>query len=94
MSSTCAVLMHKTRISAFAALVISTSARIKCRSHAADETERPPNRCDLVWQGIVKAKSFQRFVLETFRSEAAALKWLKDRGLAHYWEQAKSHEAD
>ena len=47
-----------------------------------------------MWQGTVKAKSFQRFVLETFRSEAAALKWLKDRGLAHYWEQAKSHEAD
>ena len=47
-----------------------------------------------MWQGVVKAKTFQRFVLETFRSEAAALKWLKDRGLAHYWEQAKSHEAD
>ncbi len=47
-----------------------------------------------MWQGTVKAKSFQRFVLETFRSEAAALKWLKERGLAHYWEQAKCHEAD
>ena len=47
--------------------------------------------CELVWDGVVRERSFQAFSLEVVRSEEAGRKLLKDRNLAHLWDLAAAH---
>ena len=37
-------------------------------------------------QGVVKDRNFEKFSVETLRTEAAARKMLGDHGVAHYWD--------
>ena len=47
--------------------------------------------CELVWDGVVRERSFQAFSLEVVRSEEAGRKLLEDRSLAHLWDLAAAH---
>ena len=40
----------------------------------------------LVWQGNVKAKTFDKFSLQDAASEDNARKWFEAKGLVHYWD--------
>jgi Protein of unknown function (DUF1115) len=51
---------------------------------------RPPNKCDLVWQGTVKSPAFDKFYQEIVRTDRAARKFLEDRGIANYWDIARA----
>ncbi|KAK9829066.1 hypothetical protein WJX72_003724 [[Myrmecia] bisecta] len=53
-------------------------------------TKKPPNACQLVWEGMVREAAFQKFLVEQCRTEGAAKKFLADRGLTHYWDVAKA----
>lgn len=49
------------------------------------------SRCQLVWEGAVQKAAFSEFRFERCRSEAMARKYLADRLVPHYWDQAKNH---
>lgn len=49
---------------------------------------RPSVGCTKAWTGTVKNATFDKFVTETCRSEAAAKKFLADHGIAQYWDLA------
>ncbi|KAI9156268.1 hypothetical protein LWI28_003264 [Acer negundo] len=53
-----------------------------------DNTEKPVNKCVLVWQGSVAKPNFNRFFVHECMTEAAAKKILADAGVAHYWDLA------
>lgn len=53
-----------------------------------DEGPQRPNKCDLVWQGSVASQNFDKFILQRFRSAAAARKYLADANVGHYWDLA------
>eukprot|EP00933_Yihiella_yeosuensis_P047121 TRINITY_DN42806_c0_g1_i1.p1 TRINITY_DN42806_c0_g1~~TRINITY_DN42806_c0_g1_i1.p1 ORF type:complete len:565 (-),score=206.72 TRINITY_DN42806_c0_g1_i1:138-1832(-) len=44
------------------------------------------DHCVLIWEGIVKTKSFKQWKVTHARSEQEARKVLQDRGADHYWE--------
>lgn len=52
------------------------------------QMRRKRNRCSKVWSGTVRTAAFNKFVVETCRTEAAARKFLADRGVEHYWDLA------
>lgn len=55
----------------------------------ADNGDAPRvNRCVLVWQGSVAKPSYERFLIQQCRTEAAARKYLADSGVGHYWDLA------
>ncbi len=69
--------------------------RINWAAAIKEETEegmedgpRHPNKCDLVWQGSVARPSFDKFLIQQFRSGAAARKYLQDANVGHYWDLA------
>eukprot|EP00937_MAST-01D_sp_MAST-1D-sp2_P003648 g3648.t1 len=47
---------------------------------------RPPNTCELVWEGIVTKKLFNNFRFQECRSSETARKVLEAKGCAHYWD--------
>jgi U4/U6 small nuclear ribonucleoprotein PRP3 len=50
------------------------------------QPDRPQNFCDLVWEGTVLRPSFRNFQVDLFPSEKDARKFLKQRGVPHYWD--------
>lgn len=50
--------------------------------------------CSKAWTGTIKTPAFDKFVVETCRTEAAARKFLADRALEHYWDLAKGDLRD
>merc|ERR1712066_1023392 len=44
------------------------------------------DHCVLIWEGVVKQRSFKNWKVTHARSEAEARKTLADRGSEHYWE--------
>jgi len=54
----------------------------------ADKVEAG-NRCDLVWEGEILQRNFNDFQIKTTRTEAAARKFLSERGCAHYLDMTK-----
>jgi U4/U6 small nuclear ribonucleoprotein PRP3 len=61
-----------------------------------EEEEEPKNykKCVLVWTGVVAKPTFKTFRFETCRTEAMARKFLEDRGVAQYWDMARTHNPD
>lgn len=69
---------------------INWSAAVKVEE--GDEEVHPrENKCTLVWQGSVAKPSFDKFLIQTFRSEVAARKYLGDAGVGHYWDLAVNY---
>lgn len=57
--------------------------RAPCHARLPD----PPFHCaPLRPQGVVKERHFEKFSVETVRTEAAARKLLGDHGVGHYWD--------
>lgn len=56
----------------------------------ADSHQKPVNRCDLVWQGIVKSQACNKFIMQQCPSEEAAKQFLKQRNLVHLWDLARN----
>eukprot|EP01018_Ginkgo_biloba_P038063 Gb_36855 [translate_table: standard] len=56
--------------------------------------DHPVNKCELVWQGSVAKPSFDKFVIQQCRTEAAARKFFADAGVAHYWDLAVNFSDD
>eukprot|EP00249_Psilotum_nudum_P011339 c23111_g1_i1 orf=19-3165(+) len=52
------------------------------------------NQCVLVWQGSVGKPSFDKFLIQQCRTEAAARKYLADAGVGHYWDLAANFTRD
>lgn len=48
------------------------------------------NRCDLIWEGEIMTRNFNDFQVKASRTEAAAKKYLSDRGVLHYYEMART----
>lgn len=59
----------------------------KAKERAA--ADRPHNYCDLVWEGTVLKAAFKNFQVDLFPSESDARKFLKQRGVPHYWDAAR-----
>ncbi|EFN55649.1 hypothetical protein CHLNCDRAFT_23069, partial [Chlorella variabilis] len=55
---------------------------------------KPPNYCHLVWQGVVKERSFRKFKSDTFQTEAAARTFLSDHKVGHYWELCAAYRPE
>lgn len=51
--------------------------------------DRPHNSCSLVWEGTVLKSAFKNFQVDVFPSESDVRKFLKQRGVAHYWDACK-----
>ncbi|GJS89792.1 RDM16-like protein isoform X1 [Tanacetum coccineum] len=51
-----------------------------------DDSEKPQNKCVLVWQGSVAKPSFHRFLVHECRTENDARKVFFDAGVGHYWD--------
>ena len=49
---------------------------------------RPPNECQLVWEGVTRERAFEGLVSEQCRTEAAARKFFADRNLGHLYDLA------
>ncbi|CAM6115815.1 unnamed protein product [Calypogeia fissa] len=58
------------------------------------EGEKVENKCVLVWQGSVANPSFDKFLIQQCRTEAAARKYLADAGVGHYWDLAANFSED
>jgi U4/U6 small nuclear ribonucleoprotein PRP3 len=61
-----------------------------------DTKEAPPkfnpdNKCELVWQGMGVKRLFKGFVFQSCESSDQARKVLKQKGVAHYWDQVLQH---
>jgi U4/U6 small nuclear ribonucleoprotein PRP3 len=61
-----------------------------------DTKEAPPkfnpdNKCELVWQGLGVKRLFKGFVFQSCESSDQARKVLKQKGVAHYWDQVLQH---
>ena len=50
------------------------------------KVERQQNFCDLVWEGTVLKSAFKNFQVDVFPSDKDARKFLKQRGVPHYWD--------
>lgn len=48
----------------------------------------PPNRCDLVWQGVVAQRAFHSFKSHAVAHPSAARALLEEAGVPHYWDAA------
>jgi len=46
------------------------------------------NKCRLVWEGLVKDHSFNRWKVIEAKSDLEGRRMLADRGVEHYWEHA------
>ncbi|XP_044461922.1 protein RDM16-like isoform X2 [Mangifera indica] len=57
-------------------------------------SEKPVNKCMLVWQGSAAKPSFNRFSVHECMTEAAAKKVFADAGVAHYWDLAVNFTED
>jgi len=61
---------------------------------ADDENVTAPklhDHCVLIWEGVVKNRSFKNWKVTHSRSEVEARKTLADRGAEHYWEMLARH---
>ncbi|KAH9703315.1 protein RDM16 [Citrus sinensis] len=68
---------------------IDWAKAVKEEDEDEDETtDKPVNKCVLVWQGNVARPSFNRFFVHECMTEAAAKKVFADAGVAHYWDLA------
>ena len=46
------------------------------------------NKCQLVWEGVQKQRSFNRWRVIDMKSEAEGRLILAERGMEHYWDLA------
>ena len=51
----------------------------------------PDNKCDLVWQGMAVKPLFKGFFFQSCETSDQARKVLKNKGVAHYWDQLLRH---
>jgi len=49
------------------------------------------DHCVLIWEGVVKQRSFKNWKVTHARSEVEARKTLADRGSEHYWDMLARH---
>lgn len=52
--------------------------------------EKPPNRCSLVWEGIVKERNFGEIRIRQCPLEKQAREHFQKHGVEHYWDMAYS----
>lgn len=48
------------------------------------------NRCDLLWQGILPKRIFTGFKFQESKTQIAARKLLKSKGVNHYWDMVEN----
>ena len=51
-------------------------------------------KCFLVWEGVVKKKSFERWRVVDIRSENEAKRLLGEKGCEHYWSMVANFHPD
>ncbi|XP_057840106.2 protein RDM16 [Cryptomeria japonica] len=73
---------------------INWAAAVVKEEDEDEDDGRPVNKCQLVWQGSVAKQSFNRFVIQQCRTEAAARKFFADSGVVHYWDLAVNFSED
>ncbi|XP_057813794.2 protein RDM16 isoform X2 [Cryptomeria japonica] len=73
---------------------INWAAAVVKEEDEEEDEDRPVNKCQLVWQGSVAKSSFNRFVIQQCRTEAAARKFFADAGVVHYWDLAVNFSDD
>ena len=47
--------------------------------------ESKDRKCFLVWEGLVKKRSFEKWRIVDVRSETEAKRLLAEKGCEHYW---------
>ena len=60
------------------------------KSVAETNRARESNRCELMWRGSAKLRSFRFFRFRDFEDENTAKKYLQANGYLHLWDMAKS----
>jgi len=65
--------------------------RIKWKDEEAPKEETDVAGCRLVWDGVVKSRTFKAFRLDDYRTEAMARQYLAGKQLAHCWDMCQSH---
>eukprot|EP01098_Paradermamoeba_levis_P000751 TRINITY_DN1087_c0_g1_i1.p1 TRINITY_DN1087_c0_g1~~TRINITY_DN1087_c0_g1_i1.p1 ORF type:complete len:475 (+),score=168.83 TRINITY_DN1087_c0_g1_i1:153-1427(+) len=72
--------------------------RIKWNEDEDDDDDenqkKKKNQCHLVWEGNVMRPSFKGFRMEQCLSEALARKFMKERGVEHYWDFVVNFKPD
>lgn len=63
-------------------------------SEAEVSLEDKVNECCLVWKGYTPRPVFGRFVVEQFETETEAKQFLQGKGVAHYWDMARTKKLD
>jgi U4/U6 small nuclear ribonucleoprotein PRP3 len=58
------------------------------------EAFKEPNKCLLIWEGEVRAKSFKNFKLKTIPNSLEAKAYLETMNAAQYWNIAAKHVND
>jgi U4/U6 small nuclear ribonucleoprotein PRP3 len=66
---------------------------VEACQRAAEEYEakleaQGPNKCTLVWQGVVLKPAFKRFKFELIKTAAGTAQYLQELGLRHLWDLA------
>ncbi|KAI8930068.1 hypothetical protein BC831DRAFT_395620 [Entophlyctis helioformis] len=62
-------------------------------AHAVSSDDMP-NRCDLVWEGEVKERSFRTFRFKALPTEAMIREFLGRINATHYWDAARNYAPD
>lgn len=57
---------------------------------AEKDAEGERNKCDLVWEGLVKKRNFGEVRCKIVTLEKQARELLEKHGVAHYWDMAYS----
>ncbi|VDP14683.1 unnamed protein product [Soboliphyme baturini] len=64
--------------------------RIKWDDEKSESKEKPTNRCVLVWEGLVKKRSFGEIKFKSCPLEKLAREHFQKHGVEHYWDMAYS----
>ena len=63
----------------------------KHKHHESEEVTHN-NRCDLVWEGVVKDHNFKKWFVMDIRSEVEAKRCLSERGVEFYWDMVMNYQ--
>lgn len=64
--------------------------RVKWDEDMVRDKEDTPNKCVLVWEGMVKERAFPDFKYKPLKTEEMVREFFRKHGVQHYWDSALS----
>lgn len=65
-------------------------SRVKWDEDMVKDKEDTPNKCILVWEGMVKERAFPDFKYKPMKTEEMVREFFKKYSVQHYWDAALS----